>query len=139
MNDLLSQAFTSQRSTMSLLFKKYSFVEVIYLLIRFNKTKWCIKIFFWGDQFQQGVQRRCDAPLWVQSKALVRTRLLEAPRSFFNLWWPCIFTNYLSLCILLKMYWTKKLFWALSLGAQTGILASKSLWLHLCKSFLWNK
>ena len=34
----------------------------------------------WGDQFQKG----CDAPLWVQGKALVGTmeppaKLLEAP------------------------------------------------------------
>ena len=31
--------FTLQSSTMSLLFKTYSLVEVTYLLIRFNKTK----------------------------------------------------------------------------------------------------
>ena len=40
---------------------------------------------------------------------------------FFSLWKPCIFTNYLLLYILLKIYWTKKLFWALRLGTQTGI------------------
>ena len=39
LNDLLIQKFILQRSTMSLLFKNYSLVEVIYLLIRFNKTK----------------------------------------------------------------------------------------------------
>ena len=30
---------------------------------------------FWGDRFQQGVWRGgCDAPLWVEGKALVETR-----------------------------------------------------------------
>ena len=45
----------------------------------------------------------------------------------FNLWRPCAFTNYLSLCILLKHTELK------SLDAQTGIMASKSPWIHL-----WN-
>ena len=40
MNNLLTQKFTLQKSTMSLLFKNYLFVEVIYLLlIKFNNTK----------------------------------------------------------------------------------------------------
>ena len=40
MNNLLTQKFTLQKSTMSLLFKNYLFVEVIYLLlIKLNKTK----------------------------------------------------------------------------------------------------
>ena len=38
MNNLLIQTFTLQKSTKSLLFKYYSLVEVIYLLIRFIKT-----------------------------------------------------------------------------------------------------
>ena len=37
--DNLIQKFTSQKSTMSLLFKNYLLVEVIHLLMRFNKTK----------------------------------------------------------------------------------------------------
>ena len=51
---------------------------------------------------------------------------------FFNPWKPCVFTNYLSLCILFKIYWNKKLFWSSSLGAQTRTPASKSLWIRLC-------
>ena len=59
---------------------------------------------------------------------------------FFNLWRPCIFTNYLSVCILVKIYWTKKLFWAMSLGTQTSIPASKSHLICLCffKNFICN-
>ena len=38
-NYLLIQKFTLQRSTMSLLFKNYSLVKVIHLLIRFNKSR----------------------------------------------------------------------------------------------------
>ena len=38
MNNFLAQNCTSQRSTMTLLFKNYSLVEVIHLLIRSNKT-----------------------------------------------------------------------------------------------------
>ena len=34
-------------------------------------------------------------------------------------------------CILLKIYGTKKLFWAPNLGIQTGLQAPKSLWIHL--------
>ena len=30
----------------------------------------------------------------------------------YNSWRPSVFTNYLSPSILLKIYWTKKLFWA---------------------------
>ena len=40
----LVQKFTLQRPAMSLLFKNYSLIEVIYLLIRFNK----IKLFLWN-------------------------------------------------------------------------------------------
>ena len=46
MNNFLIQNFILQRSTVSLLFKNYSLVEAIHLLIRFNKTKsflWNIK------------------------------------------------------------------------------------------------
>ena len=39
LNDLLIQKRTLQRFTMPLLFKNHSLVEVIYLLIRFNKNK----------------------------------------------------------------------------------------------------
>ena len=35
----LVQKFTLQRPAMTLLFKNYSLIEVIYLLIRFNKIK----------------------------------------------------------------------------------------------------
>ena len=38
MNSILIQKLTLQRSTMSLLFKIYLLAEIIYLLIRFNKT-----------------------------------------------------------------------------------------------------
>ena len=36
---LLPLKFTLERSTMSLLFKNYLLVEVIYLLVKFNETK----------------------------------------------------------------------------------------------------
>ena len=39
MNSLMIQKFSLQRPTMSLLFKNYLLVEVIHLLISFNKTK----------------------------------------------------------------------------------------------------
>ena len=42
LNNLSIQKFTLKRSTMSLLFKYYSLVEVIYLFIRFNKTKYFV-------------------------------------------------------------------------------------------------
>ena len=40
MNNLLIQNFTLQRSTMSLLLKNYPLVEVIVLIIKFNKTQY---------------------------------------------------------------------------------------------------
>ena len=45
-NNFVTQNFSSKRSTMPLLFKNYSLVEVIHQLIGFNKTKsflWNIK------------------------------------------------------------------------------------------------
>ena len=39
MNKFLIQKFTLQRSIMPLLFKTYSLVGIIHLLIRFSKTK----------------------------------------------------------------------------------------------------
>ena len=45
-NDVLIQRFTLQRSTMCFLFRNYSLVEAIHLLIRFKKTNsflWNIK------------------------------------------------------------------------------------------------
>ena len=45
---------------------------------------------------------------------------------FNNPWRLCVFTNDLSLCIVLEIYWTKNLLWA-SLGALISIPASKSL------------
>ena len=44
MNNLLIQKVTLQSVTMPLLFKNYTLVKVIYLLIRFNKTKF----FLWN-------------------------------------------------------------------------------------------
>ena len=46
MENLLIQKFTLQRSTMPSFYKNYSFAEVIYLLIWFNKTK----PFVWNTQ-----------------------------------------------------------------------------------------
>ena len=60
---------------------------------------------------------------------------------FLNSWRPCLLTNYLSQCILRKIYWTnKKLFWGLSLGTQTSIPASKSLWMSItCHEYKQQK
>ena len=53
------------------------------------------------------------------SKILPKSKLqVNFSVRYFNLWRQCAFANYLSLCILLKIYWTKKLFWASSSGAK---------------------
>ena len=56
MNNLLIQRFILQSSKMSLLFKNCSFVEFIYLLIRFNITK----SFLWNTKNadRNGVNRK---------------------------------------------------------------------------------
>ena len=61
------------------------------------------------------------AKIWVQSK------FWQTIICFFDCWRPSIFTNYLSLCILLKIFETKKHFWGPSLSTQTSIPAFKSL------------
>ena len=42
----MTQRFTLQRSTVFFLFKYYSLVEIIYLFIQFNKTKY----FLWNKK-----------------------------------------------------------------------------------------
>ena len=71
--------------------------------------------------------------VFIAGKRFLENTLLSSTSQstivhFFNQWRPCVFTNYLPWCMLLKIYWTKKLFWALNFNAKTSIAASKSLW-----------
>ena len=108
---------------------------------------------FWRDRFHQGVWRGGEAvippygsranPFWgPEGKAPGSSKDLALwnhllliqiylPQPVMKLVQHNLFANYLSLCILLKICWTKKLFLAPSLGAQTGIPDSKSLWIRV--------